>query len=482
MSLYKKILKSCIFLFFAVNIDCSIGQSSDIVNNKKFSELAVRTDLKQLYQTLQASHYDLYVHQSRQAYDRYYRKTLNAIDKPMSKLDIVRLFMPFVAFGKIGHARIDFPIPDYVSYVRSGGKLLPFDIKVDNGHTFITQSYTDAIQPGVEILSINDKSINDWLVHLGQYVSAERPYMTYAQLETYFPRLLWLDMGQIDVFEVSIRKNKGNIIKIRLDAINALEVEQKKSIWESALNDPKAEVLNSKVAYLRPGPFYSTDKSNDLVNFKKFINDAFNQFNLANSKDLILDLRNNPGGDNSFSDPMIAWFANRAFKFTSNYSLKSSAETLRVLAALSAEEPEGISSKMYHAMSNQKMGDKFAFEISESLPRVKSKFSGRVWALINRHSYSNATLVAAIIQDYQFGTILGEETSDLPTSYASSAKFKLQHSGIDVTYPKGYFVRPSGETALSGVIPDHIIEYPIIITNKDTVLKETLDFVLSQRQ
>jgi len=109
-------------------------------------------------------------------------------------------------------------------------------------------------------------------------------------------------------------------------------------------------------------------------------------------------------------------------------------------------------------------------------------YSGRVWALIDRHSYSNATTVAAIIQDYGFGVIPGEETADIPTSYASSAQFTLPATGIAVTYPKAYCVRPSGQEALQGVVPDHALEFGIAAGEEDpALLGRVQDYIIAQR-
>ena len=41
---------------------------------------------------------------------------------------------------------------------------------------------------------------------------------------------------------------------------------------------------------------------------------------------VVIDLRQNPGGDNSFSDPMVAWFATEPFRFASSFHVRSSVE------------------------------------------------------------------------------------------------------------------------------------------------------------
>lgn len=82
-----------------------------------------------------------------------------------------------------------------------------------------------------------------------------------------------------------------------------------------------------------------------------------------------------------------------------------------------------------------------------------------------------------MVQDYGFARILGEETPDLPTSYASSAQFTLPKSGLVVTYPKGYFVRPNGDELLRGVVPDLPIEQAVFNEGHEAVLRAAVEMV-----
>lgn len=460
----------------------TVAQAQDSREEATFPAEVIREDFRHLYETLRAAHFDLYAYRSREAYDEFYRELLASIDAPMDRAEVVRLFTPFVTFGQIGHARIDFPVQEYIEYALSGGTLLPLDIRVEDGRTLITHNYSGvpALAPGTELVSINGRDAVEWIERIGRLVSAERPYMTHAQLESMFPRLVWLAAGEIQDFEIVVREGDGNEAAITVDAVPVMSVEEQKGTREALQHSRKAEMLADDVAYLRPGPFYAAAEGETLEAFEAFIDAAFRRFIASGAQDLVIDLRNNPGGDNSFSDPMIAWIADKPFRFASQFVVKASARTREVLRGLAEQYPGGISAQMLEAMKQHEDGDTFAFEIPQVQPRNPA-FTGRTWVLVNRHSYSNATSAAAIIQDYGFGTLLGEETSDLPTSYASSAQFTLPETGIVVTYPKAYFVRPSGDEALRGVVPNHALEFPVVPAGEDVVLRDALRRVLAER-
>ena len=82
-------------------------------------------------------------------------------------------------------------------------------------------------------------------------------------------------------------------------------------------------------------------------------------------------------------------------------------------------------------------------------------------------------MTAAQIQYYGFGTIVGEETGDYPTLYASVFRFPLPNTGVSVQVAKGYIVRVNGSTKEEGVIPDLFIR-DHLLDEKDEILEGLL--------
>jgi hypothetical protein len=413
---------------------------------------AVRADAEFLYDTLQSAHYDLFARRDRASYDAAYEALIAGIDGPMPRLEAARRLTAFVAWGRVGHARIEFPVPEYIQYVTTGGTVLPFDVQVVDERVLIAHSYSPDIPTGAELLTLDEATGAQWIETLGAYVSAEDDYLRDAQLEVQFPRLHWLHGATAASHRLELRVD-GEVRALTIDSAPALEVETAKSEWEARGRVREAEVLDGDIGYLRPGPFYALSGEETLEDVVAFIDAAFEGFIERGVRAAILDLRDNPGGDNSFSDPMIAWVADAPFSFASTYRLRASPTTRGVLEGLAAADPDGTSAAMLAAMQERADGEDFPFPIPEVPPR-EGGFDGEVWALVNRHSYSNAASVAAILKDNGFAQIAGEETADRPTSYASSAQFTLPELALTVTYPKGWFARPSGEDTGRGVIPD----------------------------
>lgn len=456
----------------------------------------VRSDLKLLYETLQEAHFDLYAHRSKADYDRLYETLLATVHRPMTSIEVTAMFQKFVAYGRIGHARVDAPLIAFVAHLQGGGTVIPLFIRVDGSRVLLTEPAEEsgALRAGTEIVAIDGKPVRDVIEHLSGYVSAERPYMVHAQMEESFPALLWLDRGQIASVKVTALV-EGQPLTITVPSVtlagrHALAAKYPTGNVPTNFATREYKPLGNDIAYLRPGPFFNIEQSAanatpsyQAASFTAFIDDSFQKILASGATDLILDLRNNPGGDNSFSDPMVAWFATRPFRFASSFTLKASAATkadyARERAAGTPIDP--FFARQMDAEARQPNGTRYDYDLPLNQPRSEPRFHGRVWVLVNRHSYSNATSVAALVQDYGFGKVLGEETADVASNYASVQSFTLPGTQIAVTYPKSHFVRPNGKDDVSGVWPDVMIARPPIGASDDIVLNEALSIIQRHR-
>jgi hypothetical protein len=446
----------------------------------------VQGDLDAVYQGLEQAHYDLFARRTRAEYDQLYRTLSEQAAHPMTPVEAEVLLQRFVAFGRIGHARIDAPIVRFARRVTvEGGRFIPLFIRVDEGPVRLTlhAAAGDELVPGMELVALNGEPIGIWLERAGALVSAEGPEMTYAQLEQTFPAILWLLLGEVAQVEVQARDGSGRLVQAIVPSVTAAE---RRALAARAprlgvdFNAREFRMLDAGVGYLRPGPF-AQRPDEAPGDFLRFVDESFRALMAAGASDLVLDLRNNGGGDNSFSDPIVAWFAERPFRFASSFRLKASPQAKSHYARLLAKgEGDEMLVALAQAEAVQPNGARYDFDLPLNPPRPEPRFEGRVYVLVNRHSYSNAASVAALIQDYGFGEIVGEETADVPTTYASVQSFDLP-SGIAVTYPKSRIVRPSGDQQLLGVRPDLSIAREPIATAEDAVLDQTLALVRSRR-
>lgn len=435
------------------------------LSNTKFGQNEILEDLDYLYNSLKDAHYNLYAYTSKEDFSKNYQNIKNLITKDsLTLLQATAIFQKVISAANNGHTEIDFPGASYGAYAHSTGTVFPLEIAFENDKSLIRKNFSDNpnIKIGSEIISINGVLMNDVLAKIHPQVSAERAYFKNAKIEMYsFPRLFWQVFGKQDNFQIEIL-SKGIVKEHSIKAVNLIEDYEMK----------RTEVLNAKMklkfinktAYLNPGDF-----SGDEEKYQRFIDSAFVEIKNSNSKNLIIDLRNNAGGNDSFSDYLVSYFADKPFKWNSNFTLKTS-QFLKE----HTRKHNDTTDIYFQEILTRKNGEIYDYEFNEYQPQTKEKrFNRKVYVLVNRQSYSQSAVTASQIQDYKFGTIVGEETGEYPTLLASQFQYSLPNSGITVKVSKGQIVRVNGSKKQEGVIPDIIIK-DHLLDEEDEILNELL--------
>jgi hypothetical protein len=438
----------------------------EIPAQNRFSKSQVLEDLNFLKASLETTHYNLYAYTPKKEFVRNFNAVRASVKKDsLSLLEATSLFQRVISKADNGHTEIGFPGQSYIEYAYGGGSVFPLELAFEEGRALVRKNWSgnDTIETGSEVLGINGVSMDEILEQIYPQVSAERPYFKHAKIELYsFPRFYWQVFGPQDSFVVEIRSG-GKARKLQLSAVAALDGYEAKR--NEVLNARMALKFFGRSAYLNPG-----NLSGNLRQFQGFIDSAFVKIEERKSSHLIVDLRNNQGGDDPFSDYLVSYIADRPFQWSSDFTLKSSA-----LLKQDTRQNRDTTRAFWQSVLEHKNGEVYQYAFEDYQPQPEQKrFTGSVYVLVNRQSHSQSALTAAQIQDYGFGTIVGEETGEYPSLYASVFRYGLPHTGVSVQVAKGRIVRVNGSTAEKGVIPDIYIR-DHLLDEKDEILQGLLE-------
>ncbi len=432
------------------------------ISAQHFSREDVLFDLEYLRSSLEETHFDLYAYTSKEAFEQNYSGVKKQVKKDsLSLLEVINLFQKVVSKANNAHTRIVFPVQPYIAFAESGGSIFPLEVAIENGKALVRKNWSanTNIKTGAELKSINGMPINEVFKKIYPQISAERLYFKNAQLEGFtLPRFYWQVFGEQKEFEVEIVQNGGHSTQ-KLKAIKAMEdYEMKRD--DILKRDWDLKYLSNSSVYLRPGEF-----SGDEDKYRRFIDSSFVDINAKKLNNLIIDLRNHPGGDDAFGDYLVSYIADKPFKWTSKFQLKTSA-----ILKEDVRQTKDTTETYWKSVLEHKNGEiyEYDFDFYEPQPQVKS-YQGKVYILVNRQSYSQSAVTASQIQDYGFGQIVGEETAEFPNLYASIFSYKLPKTEINVDVSKGKIQRISGVDNKKGVIPDILIK-DHLLDEKDEIL------------
>lgn len=447
---------------------------------------AVKADLSRLYEGLKAAEADLFAETAPAIFERRYKDLMQGYDRPQSMQRLHSDFQQFAALANHAHTRLTELNPGWSALLDSGGKIFPLGLTIAAGEVIVSGAPDGSgVLPGDRVLAINGVPNPLWLKQVTAHISAETSNLAYALLSGMEPYYFWLAFGALEQYTLELERS-DQIRTVSVDTV-ALDALADNVTLEAGFRLAGREhaLLSENIGYLRPGPFYNVEAKTPeeaydpaaLADYLAFIDRAFGEFIAAGVEHLVLDLRDNPGGDSSFSDPLIAWFAHRPFSFASDFRIRVSGETTAANQRrldLSPHDTTSVSAQFARLYATAREGEVVSFEFAKSQPRSGQRFAGQVHVLVNRYSYSNAVSVAALIQDYGFGLVYGEPTRDMATTYGAMEHFTLPNTGFTVGYPKAHIIRPSGKKEVHPLVPDVPLTVPPLRGASDVMLQALL--------
>jgi len=478
-------MKKLLIFFVFIN---SISVSVHSQTQRRFSVKEVKNDLEFLRNTLESANFNLYAYTKKEVFDSVYKKIETSIKDSLTSLQVNRLFLPYVALSKMGHCQMDYPWNEYFgNYLNHGGTVFPLNLCLSQGRIFIKDNFSNdaQIDIGDELISLNEKPIKKVIEGIYSFVSGESEYFKNSLMESMtFARLFWFFYDKCDVFNIIIKKKDGREIKLQIPAISGWAFEGKLGQQNPMRNVHRDFKFIKDIAYVYPGAFmnpsneYFSQKTFDTKVFVHFLDSCFTVIHKKNSKYLIIDLRDNPGGMSSFSAPLITYFATKAFDPAVKVTYKTSQVTKDGLKNINDSLLSAVDLKLKNDLLSHDNGSFFEqISIDKYFPQNDSlRFKGKVYILVNRFTYSEAITTSALIQDYQFGIIIGEMTPNAATMYASSQQFKLPNTQLNIQYPRAFLERKNTKASLIAVIPDYQIE-DNSLTDKDEILNYTIELI-----
>ncbi|MEB2778641.1 S41 family peptidase, partial [Algoriphagus sp. D3-2-R+10] len=193
-----------------------------------------------------------------------------------------------------------------------------------------------------------------------------------------------------------------------------------------------------------PATLYIQDSTINMV-----LSDAYNQ----KVKKLIIDLRNNSGGDDQYGALLYSYLTNKPFQYFA--SIESNTKKLET-------------------------SDHPGLDVQQ--PSMDS-FKGKVLFIINGLSFSTTSDICAIAKSKNRGRFVGEETGGGYYGNTSGETFRttLPNSKINIAIPKYKYSNAVKKAKYHdrGIIPDYFVIPSIsdIIIGKDVQLEYALGLI-----
>lgn len=322
----------------------------------------------------------------------------------------------------------------------------------------IIKKDTALLKKGDKLISIEDKSEKEILGLAKTIISSENEYWVKYNCQkymTYYTFYKYLGILKNEVFlKIKVERN-GEIKEINLPFQN----EYPGSSTDLYMKNKWIE-WNTDANYSLGYFYLSACNYND--EYKKNVDEFFNEVISNKIDNIVIDLRNNTGGNSSVLNYFLSYLNVDSF-----YDVGIKA---RVSTEIIEKFPQYYNSVGIEESSIRKV-----------INNKKEKTSNAaVYILISNKSFSSASMFAYIYQDNKIATIVGEPNGNKPTCYGDVYQFSLPNSKLQISTTYKEFYRPNKKKDSEDAVYPDVYAYTTrndLINGRDPQMQKVYELI-----
>ena len=489
-------------------------------STKKFNQqlaqpigvIELQKDVDYSYKKLKQLHPKLYWYISKEKLEYKFDSLKMSIQQPMTGLAFYKELSQVVKNVGQGHLSVSPSLPKYTKKetqaITKKGKspFSQFDFEyIDNKLIIIKNRSRHNIKTNTEVVSINSENPSDLISIYSKRIASDGFNTTFFNrylgkfIGTYFT----FDKGKMqDSLQLLLKlEDKDSLFIVKRDTFGSKSNQEKLKLSKKERKE-KAK-FNSKYGYnkdtktfTREFKFLDNDSITAMMSIKGFSNgnshdfyeDAFASLSVAKTKNLIIDLRNNPGGRLYEISELYSYLVSKPFVFIDDYEVVSKTSFLH----LNYFKGSGYVTTFFKILGAPIFYPLFYFKtkkvdnkvlLTNSFSKANqpkpTNFKGKIYVLINGGSFSASSIISSNLKSSQRAFFVGEETGGAynGTVAAQMPLVQLPNSKVNLRIGLAV-VSAAGKTNIEarGVFPDKEI-LPTIEDRKNNIDPE-LNWIL----
>jgi hypothetical protein len=405
------------------------------------SPAAIEADIRTLQAGIQATHPDPGYTMDHARFERALVDIRSQLTHALSADEAWRLLAMLNPVFADGHLSVGFPDwrAQATAHLAGGGTLFPFEVHVDAGGKVIVVSELGGGRTswkGREIISINGVPTAVVAAQLLARTPGDTPAFRAALLSKRWWLYHWKMYGAPARYE------------LRFAGRSESESMCGSALTPAVLRDAQDFERNFLFRLIEPDTALLTIRTfswEDKDRYFAFTQDAFARIREAGATTLVIDIRDNGGGDDDlWMRGIVRYIADKPYRWGSSYKKK----------IIEAYRDEGETN-----------GEVKVGEIeSEIAPEANNPlaFHGTTYVVIGPYTYSSAILFANVVHDYGFATLAGTGGAAKRGQTGGIQLIPLPNSGLELVCPRFYLLPPSGGAGQQLLQPDiHLQEDPL---------------------
>jgi C-terminal processing protease CtpA/Prc len=212
---------------------------------------------------------------------------------------------------------------------------------------------------------------------------------------------------------------------------------------------------------------------NDEAKFKVFIDSTFDVIKKDKIENIIIDIRENGGGNSLVGDQLFKYISKEKFTQFGKTIIKYS-QLQKDFYKVNCED-DSTNCETYNYLKKQENGKTEVIENENLISPNTNQFNGKIFLLTSLKTFSSASTFAQCFKNYKMGTIVGEETGGWIVAYGDKITTTLPVTNLTITISqKKFYTVGATDKDFHGIIPD-------IKINSENALDFTLKKIASTK-
>lgn len=301
----------------------SLEHYNPILSSKKMKE-----DLEILRNIHERANSGLYYYRTKSEVDSLYNWAHRIIEKPMRKIDFFKTVVQIADFeGSVhNYTELDKELMEFIERQKT---FFPYALRFIEGHLIFDGKGTK-IPSGSKILRINNIDASEIMNSLYKYFPADgftKTKKMSASVERSFDLDYVLEYGLSDRYEIDYLIPETSTQ--RTVTIPAVTLSERKENNKNSFSAPVIDKIDFKVQ--TPYSFEFLGESIGLLNLRwfgfvtgeedpkfpeyiQFLDSVFTDLDKKKVRNLVIDIRNNPGGSDPTFEQPVMYLTDRTFK------------------------------------------------------------------------------------------------------------------------------------------------------------------------
>jgi hypothetical protein len=461
--------------------------------DKKFKPEALQEDFRLLRKALEEAHPGLCTYTSPDKTKTRFDSIYASLQTEQTELQFYSVVTSLVAGIGCGHTPCFLPHDFMNEFEDKKCPLFPFRIKILNRHIFILSNFStdSSIVIGSELMSLNNQNVSTIIDEIIPHISSDGYNLSlkYHLLEDDFMHYYAELVGQPVWFHLLLKK-PGDELQVDhtvpalyLPQIHRIEAKRygTESTLPAKLKPLDFQLTEDKIGLLRISSFDSRDISTAKQHFHSFIKNVFDTLKNKGINDLVIDLRNNVGGNDDYGWYLYSFLTDSAFQYYHRVELVSNK---RFSFLRHTRHPFCIN--FTHLFVKR---DKIGRYIWTHGPDTRThkpnrtNYWGKTYVLINGESFSTTAEFASMVRTHHKAEFVGEESGGALEGNNSGVEMLLTlpntHLRVKIPIMKYVCAVPDSNLIGRGIMPDYPVQPGIedILTKNDKEQEFILELI-----